>query len=60
MPIKRTCPGAGCKNRGREGGSGRKERREGVLERGSREFGDQFAMIFSGLTLIYVTAKPLL
>lgn len=44
MPIKRTWPGAGCKNRGRE--EGRQERKGGVLERDRGEFGDEFVMIF--------------
>lgn len=35
---------------------GKKGRREGVLERGRAEFGDEF-VIFSGLTLIYVTTE---
>ena len=36
---------------------GGKEGRRGVLERGRGEFGDEFVMIFSCLTLIYVVTK---
>lgn len=45
MPIKRTCPGAGCKNKGKGGRGGEMAGRE-VLERGRGVFRDDFVMIF--------------